>query len=373
MEARYVESKISKHLHAKAAKAAIPLSGTFELTPCCNLSCKMCYVRKSMQQVNAEGGLLGAQEWISIAEKARDRGMLYLLLTGGEPLSRPDFREIYTAVRNMGLVVSVNTNGTLIDEDTARFFAANPPSRINMTLYGASRETYAELCGMPDAFDRAINAVRLLTEAGVPLKLNNSVTAHNIGDFEAIYAIAKKFNVHLQTSSYMFPPLRRSSDKIGENDRLSPEEDAAFSLKAEKMRMSDEEFSRRCRARLSGVALEPENECMDAPTEHIGCRAGSTAFWINWNGDMCGCGMIPKASANVTQVGFDKAWDCVRQDMQSVLLPAKCTRCDRRSSCMVCAASCYCETGAFDAVPEYLCRRTNAIVDICRKELENES
>ena len=51
-----VEPRISKYLFAKASKSKIPLSGTFELSPCCNLDCRMCYVRKTKQEVNELGG-----------------------------------------------------------------------------------------------------------------------------------------------------------------------------------------------------------------------------------------------------------------------------------------------------------------------------
>ena len=373
MESQYVESRISRHLHAKAKQRGIPLSGTFELTPCCNLSCRMCYVRKPMSEVSARGGLLGAREWIDIAQSARDRGMLYLLLTGGEPLTHPDFREIYTAVRNMGLVVSVNTNGTLIGEDMIRFFAANPPSRLNMTLYGAGREAYGRLCGDPDGYDRAIRALEGMTAAGLCVKLNCSVTGYNRGEVEAILGIAHKYKVIIQTSSYMFPPLRRDPSSVGENDRLTPEEDAAVSMQLERLRFSADEFRQRCAARLGGDAISDQSECMDEPSEHIGCRAGSTSFWLNWDGGMCACGMIPRVCANVRSDGFDRAWQSVREDTAGILLPAKCSACKKRGSCIMCAASCYCETGAFDRAPEYLCRRTDAILDICRKELENEN
>lgn len=373
MDAEYVESKISRHLHAKAAAAGIPLSGTFELTPCCNLSCKMCYVRKPMSEVKAEGGLMDAAQWIELARVARDRGMLYLLLTGGEPLTHPQFKEIYTACRSLGLVVAVNTNGTLIDEDMLKFFSDNPPSRINMTLYGSSRETYGALCGMPEAYDRAINAIKGLTSEGVTLKLNCSVTKYNRHEIEDILNISREYGVILQATSYMFPPLRRIADSVGENDRLSPEEDARCTLEIEKMRMSHEDFRRRCEDRIAGVLPMEENECMDAPSEHIRCRAGSTSFWIKWNGDINGCGMLPQSPANVKDSGFDAAWEKVREDTAKILMPAECTACTKRSSCVICAAACLCESGAFDKKPENLCKRTDAILDLCRKELENES
>ena len=87
-----IEPPVTEYLHAKAAKLGIPLSGTFELTPCCNMSCKMCYVRMTKQQQEAIAPLRSACEWLELGRQAKEGGLLYLLLTGGEPFLRPDFK-----------------------------------------------------------------------------------------------------------------------------------------------------------------------------------------------------------------------------------------------------------------------------------------
>lgn len=367
MEAEYVESRISRHLHYLAAEAGIPLSGTFELTPCCNLSCRMCYVRKNRSEVEAQGGLMPASEWIALAEKCRERGMLYLLLTGGEPMTHPQFKEIYTAVRNMGFAVSINTNGTLVDDDMVAFLAANPPARVNMSLYGASRDTYNQLCGVPEAYDKAMYALREMRKAGITVKINYSATQYNAADADGIFAAAKENNCHVQATGYMFPPLRRDESSIGENDRMSPEEDAEFTLECDRRRMTEEEFVNRCMLRINRSKGCLDGECLDAPSERIRCRAGSTAFWVNWNGDITPCGMMTIKAANVREDGFDKAWQAVRDETAKIYMPSKCTNCGDKEVCIVCAASCYCETGRFDGVPEYLCRRTEAIIEASKR------
>src|SRR5699024_6376908 len=116
----------------------IPLSGTFELTPVCNMNCRMCYVRMSREEQEAVHPLRTAKEWLELGKTARDRGMLYLLLTGGEPFLRPDFREILSGLHQMGLLITINSNGTLIDESVVEWLKESPPVRINITLYGAS-------------------------------------------------------------------------------------------------------------------------------------------------------------------------------------------------------------------------------------------
>ena len=156
-----VEPPVTEYLHAKAASLGIPLNGTFELTPCCNMSCKMCYVRLTKPEQEAIAPLRTAQEWLELGRAAKDAGMIYLLLTGGEPFLRPDFREIFQGLHKMGFVLSINTNATLIDEDTIQWLKQTAPMRVNVTLYGASNETYGRLCGNPQGFSQAVKAIRL--------------------------------------------------------------------------------------------------------------------------------------------------------------------------------------------------------------------
>ena len=138
---------LTDFLYAKATRMKVPLSGTFELSPVCNFSCRMCYVRKTAKEVReSPRGILTLDDWRRIAREARDAGMLYLLLTGGEPLLWPDFWPLYDELVDMGFLVSINTNGSLIDSDAVARFLRRPPLKLNITLYGASDETYRSLC-----------------------------------------------------------------------------------------------------------------------------------------------------------------------------------------------------------------------------------
>lgn len=114
---RYVEPRLTQYLFDRASRTLTPLSGTFELSPVCNLACKMCYVRKTPAEVAASPRPpVGLIQWLSIAEQARDAGMLYLLLTGGEPFLWQDFWPLYERLSTMGFLISINSNGTLLDE-----------------------------------------------------------------------------------------------------------------------------------------------------------------------------------------------------------------------------------------------------------------
>lgn len=119
------EPWLSTVLHQKGSRLGLPISGTFELTSRCNFDCKMCYIHgKNCAELQKEE--LSAAEWIELGKKARDAGTVFLLITGGEPLIRSDFREIYTELKKLGLVISLNTNASLLQEETAELLIKNP-------------------------------------------------------------------------------------------------------------------------------------------------------------------------------------------------------------------------------------------------------
>ena len=105
MKKTSTEPYISTYLHSKGRKLGIPVAGNFELTARCNFNCPMCYVHMTPEQLKASGREeLTAKQWLEIAKAAKDKGMLFALLTGGEPLVRKDFFEIYDGMREMGLL-----------------------------------------------------------------------------------------------------------------------------------------------------------------------------------------------------------------------------------------------------------------------------
>ena len=133
-EVKY-EAPLTKHLFRKATSRGVPLSGTIEVSTVCNFNCRMCYVRKSPQEVAAgERRMLEVGDWLRIAAQARDAGALYMLITGGEPFLWPGFRTLYGELVRSGLLVTVNTNGSLIDKDTVEWLFQIVDSTINSLL-----------------------------------------------------------------------------------------------------------------------------------------------------------------------------------------------------------------------------------------------
>src|SRR5699024_5038394 len=124
-----------------------PLSGAFELTSRCNFNCKMCYIHGMENMDSLRKDELSAAEWLSIAREAKKEGLLFLLLTGGEAMLRDDFDGLYEALAKMGFRLVINTNGSMVTDEIVELFRKYPPGRANVSMYGASDDTYARLCG----------------------------------------------------------------------------------------------------------------------------------------------------------------------------------------------------------------------------------
>lgn len=355
-------SKIQDRIYEKASYAHIPIMCSFELLPLCNLSCKMCYVRKSMDHVRSHGGLKDGDWWLALARDAASHGLLYPLLTGGEPLLHPDFRKIFAGMLELGLQVSINTNGTLIDRNMAEFFSEHRPTRINLTLYGASEETYRRLCGDSSAFARVRSAVALLKEFGIPLKFNTSITPENAADLPAMIAYARELDCPIQVATYMFPPLRRDSSLVGQNDRLSPEEAALARVTADYLQSDPEWFAAQALRFRNFVPLEQKPwEMGAAPEEGMHCRAGLCSLWVDWQGNFSNCGMYPSVITSPADRSFAESWQQIVDDTAAVRYHAACFSCPNRPLCHPCIAMIYNECGSHTGRPEYMCRMNEAL------------
>lgn len=364
----------SQLLFARAGAQGVPLSGTFELTPRCNFSCRMCYIHRTQNDAAALAHERPAADWLRLAEACCRAGTLQLLLTGGEPLLHPDFREIYTGCKRLGLMLSVNTNASLLDARMIEFLAKDPPLRVNITLYGASPGTYGALCGNAAAFERTTAAIAALQRAGILVKLNLSVTPYNRQDVPAIFSYAKEHGLPLQAVTYMFPPVRACEHGAFCADRMTPAEAAAEKLRCERLRFSPDDCRSRWQSLLKGEAVpDPDAECQELPTRKLACRAGSSTFWVTWEHELRPCGMMTQPGVRLDGLPFQTAWQKLREESSRILVPAKCSACPVRSACDQCAAVCQAESGSFTQPPDYLCRMTGEYLRMIRAACRDDA
>lgn len=338
-------------MHARMQKT--PINGSLELLPLCNLNCKMCYVRLSKAEMEAQGRLRTWEEWLDVARQMKEAGVLFLLLTGGEPLMFPHFRELFVALKKMGMVLTINTNGTLLDEDWADFFAQYKPRRINITIYGSSEEMYRQLCQAPQGFEKATNAVRLLKARGVDVKISGSAAKANEDDVENIIRLGHSMNAPVAFDTYMMPATRERSLPYDFQSRLDPVSAARVRIRALQLEMTEETF---LRYRDNAITTYENFVPGEAHEENIGCMAGQCSFTVNWKGHLQPCVILQEPHANVFEVGFREAWKQVSEGATQLKSAAQCSVCALRHLCRTCVASGLTEEGSYNAVPKYMCR-----------------
>ncbi len=162
-----------RSFRTKIYRTRTPVSGSFEITKRCNLRCIHCYNGGNTSS-SAMKDELPASFWKNTIDQIVDEGCLFLLITGGDPLIRPDFSEIYEHARRRGLIVTIFSNGTLINKDHLKLFREIPPALIEITLYGIKEETYEKITGVKGSFRRCMEGVDRLLEAGLHLRLLSS-------------------------------------------------------------------------------------------------------------------------------------------------------------------------------------------------------
>ncbi len=367
MNTNRTEPILATYLHERGSRLGLPISGTFELTARCNFNCPMCYVHNEKNTHSQKSCELSTEQWISLAKSAADSGMMFALLTGGEPLLREDFFDIYDEMKKKGIMISVNTNGSLIKGEALRRFVENPPFRINVSLYGASGKTYSEMC-KNDAFEDVIQGITALKNAGIDVRLNLSLTPYNQQDIEKVFEIAHKLGVHIKFNTYMYPSVRTDNFKENSKYRFTPIEAARYSTMWDCLRLTGEDFDKRCQ-NIVDTMSSGDRECA-VEEDSSRCRAGRSSFWITFDGRMLPCGMMKKPQRKLTEVSFDEAWEYIKEESKGLTVPSKCSRCKKRSICNICPAVCVAETGSFVEVPEYMCEYTDELMLLAEKHLK---
>ena len=179
-----------KAVWEKAFVDAIPISGTFELTPRCNFHCRMCYVHLEPSEIPKYGKELTAREWIRIAKGAKEAGTTWLCLTGGEPLMHPEFETIWRELSQMGFFITLQTNASMIDGKFEKLLEAFPPRQVKITLYGTNNDVYEQVCRIPGGFTKVDRGIQRLKEMRIPIQLVSTIIRQNEDDVKrmAFYA-----------------------------------------------------------------------------------------------------------------------------------------------------------------------------------------
>jgi MoaA/NifB/PqqE/SkfB family radical SAM enzyme len=283
-----------RELLQRAAARRQPANGAFELTSRCNLACRICYVRQAPGEGAAQSRELTAGAWLSLARQAVDQGMVFLLLTGGEPFLRPDFFEIYEPLTRLGLILTLFTNGTIVTPTVARRLAQAPPSRTEITLYGATAATYEAITGVPGSFARCCAGIETLVAEGVPLGLKSTLTRQNAGELEAMRELAHGWGLPFSAAWLLSRRPDGGASEV-EDCRLAARECVAL-----------EPADQASASEWTEAALR---ESSAGPERSFYCQAGTAAFVVNPAGEMNVCLDLPFPAVRPLERGFAAAWE----------------------------------------------------------------
>lgn len=323
-------------MQAYAKKHAIPLSGMFELTPRCNFNCKMCYVHLSQDRISQFGSEMNAEEWIRLAEQARDAGMLSLCITGGEPLLHPEFEKIYRAVSQMGFQITLQTNASLISKPILQLLDEYPPNQVKITIYGSNDAIYRDVCGVEQGFTRVDAGIHALKALQIPILLVTTVIKQNMLDLPDIHSYTQQLQLPWGYSTAVHPSLRGAETNASE---VAIVEKTATDFRADIRRM---------------MSLPPR-KADDKPCDY--CKGYRTSFWITWNGKLRFCSFMNEPDITVYQTNFMDAWKQLVDYEDHLRWPVACQKCEVREVCRMCAGSLASRSGSVSKVDETFCKK----------------
>ncbi len=333
---------LSKKLSPQVLTAHIPINGGFDLTYRCNLNCVHCYCNLPAGDKTASAREMPTSEFIRIMDELATAGTLYLTLTGGEPLLRPDFREIYLYAKKQGFLVTLFTNGTLITPDLADFLAAWPPSMVEITLYGADRVTYEKVTRVSGSYNRCLAGIRMLQERGVRVSLKAVALTLNRDQLPEIYRLAKEMGADrsFRYDCLIVPRLDGGRSPLAY--RIPPSEIPALDLALPEL--------------SSGLLEYCQHGIPDQVSDKLyGCGAGLGLFHVDPYGYLKMC-VMSEPAYNLRQGEFREGWDQVFPALRAERLSQEsdCYGCTLRSVCTQCPARAQLECGDPHAPIPYL-------------------
>jgi radical SAM protein with 4Fe4S-binding SPASM domain len=339
--------EFSLNLHRRVAERRIPICGTIELTRRCPLNCLHCYNNLPLNDPDARGKELTLEEHFRILDEISAAGCLWLLFTGGEIFAREDFWEIYFFAKRRGLVITLFTNGTLVDEEAADRLAEWRPLGVEITLYGRTKETHDRVTRVPGSYERSLRGIGLLQERGLPLKLKTmvlSVNRHEIWDLKRW--TEEEVGAEFLFDAQLNPRLDGSSGPLA--FRLPPEE--VVSLDAgDAKRMT--EWKRFAEQFVGPIPAECREDAYQ-------CGGGLSSFAIDPYGKLSPCLLATDDGYDLRRGSFAEGWGRFLPEVRrrKNTRVTRCTHCEIKSLCGMCPPNGVLESRDPETPVDFLCR-----------------
>lgn len=328
-------------LRRKFRAAAVPVSGGIEITRRCNLNCVHCYLGDE-RTAAGDSAELDTASWLGLIDSLVAAGCLDLVFTGGEPLLRPDFGELYTRARLSGMRVTLFTNATAVSGKLIALFRDLPPAMIEASVYGSTARTHENVTGVPGSFPSFLSGIGRFRKAGLPLTIKTVLMTLNLGEFDGMAKLAADHGARWRFDPAIFPRL--DGDRGPLALRIPPLEAALRDIPS---RESAAHW-RECYER--GAAGPPSRRL------YI-CGAGVTNFHIDPRGSLRPCLLSRQPARDLRHQDFKTAWREIVAEIAGMTVAAdyRCNACDRRNICSLCPPFLEFERGSRDRPSEFLC------------------
>lgn len=335
---------------ARGARAA-PTQVNLELTQECNLRCRHCYL-----EFKQEGGELTTAEWKSVLDQIAGMGTMFVVFTGGEIFCRPDFFEICRRAHDLGLFYHFQTNATFIDAAMADKVMELNPTKVEISIYGASAEVHDAITRVPGSFEKTLDAIRMLRERHVRIIIKTTVMKPNLDDLPAIAALAGRLGLGYVFDPVIMPGVHGSG--LPAELRLSDDEMRRF--------MVDQGWDRE----PTGEIVEAREALADEdPERRMSCSAARSRFAISATGDVHPCVLWRKSAGNVRRDSLADIWhgelfSGIREIQLNHLYI--CHSCSIIQTCIRCPAIAYLDSGDVLAEAAENCRINRLLREVQR-------
>lgn len=319
-----------------------PFSVLFELTAKCNMNCIHCYLLN-----NHATKILSFEEVIDIIDILYDNGILFLTLTGGEILTRPDFLDIYLYVKKKGFMVELFTNGYLLNDEIIEILQKYPPLLVDVSLYGASEKTYREVTGVSGGFDRVIENCKKMKKAGIRVFFKSPIIKPTISDLEKMKQLAEDIDIPFVYTFEITPTIDR--DNSPKELQLSQGEILKYEF-LNYYEQIDKGEREKGAINYDDIKRLKISDCVFA------CNVALNSFVIDYQGRMCPCMKLRHRGEKLTRDNYLEIW--TRFGKYSQLKASnsyKCKGCEARYYCDICPAEMDLIYADFEYRSEELC------------------